>query len=473
MKCKSTGRKCDGYEAVPLGTYSWEELIQRSKPVPLGVPSADLVHLHGLMFFNRIVAPELNGPLKSSFWTHQVPQAAHNELAVRHAALAIGSLYQNFGNKQPLWPKPSRNIRAINHYNLAIKYLTKPGTSLDTVLIVCILFVCTEFLCGDAQAAITHVFHGLSLVDPSQSSSDTVSILRHLAIFPHFFSQGVPNMPIPDYPGWLIVDGAFKTLYHAEECLDSLACHTVRLMRMVEYHRLGIGPRLQSLESATLEQRRLEDDLEAWQAAFSELRRNLKTRAQHELCLLLLEMRWFVARIWASTCLSSDELIYDEFLASFVRIVELASQAKVQTSISGTVRGTFSFGMGFSPLLHFVVLKCRDLELRLTARSLMMTLSWSRESLWNCAEMYAIGTRIIEREHGVILSGDLSESEILQHDQRILPNVSQRILDSTLEAETQLCTDDHGAEICRRKIRFLVKSEVGLVQPVYDWVTIR
>lgn len=430
------------------------------------------MHLQGLTFFNRIVAVRLCGSFKR-FWTYEVPRAAHHEPAVRHAALAIGALYRNFDIQGLRRTKPPQSIEAINHYNSAIVHITKSATvSLDTVLLVCVLFVCTEFLRGDAQAAITHVAHGLCLADPSRTNSDVLSILRHLAIFPHFFQHGVPDMPAPDYTGWLIANGAFTTLHHVQECLDILACRTVRLMRMVEHHRFGLGPEFQSIESATSQQKLLEHDLETWQAAFCELRRNLKSRANHEPCLLLLEMRWLVARIWTSTCLSTDERIYDEYLASFTRIIELASQAKVQTNLSDTIQGTFSFGMGFSPLLHFVVLKCRFLELRLAAQSLMMDLASSRESLWDCATMYAIGTRIIEREHGIVLSTETSKPHIHQADLQDFPNDEQRIRDNALEADSKRFTDNHGAEIWKRKIRFLVKPGTGPVQSVYDWVRI-
>jgi hypothetical protein len=476
LKCRSTGRKCDGYEAPPPGSYSWEELLLWSRPVPRNVSGANLVDLRGLTFFNRVVASGLSGPLKSSFWTHEVPRAAYSEPAVRYAVLAISSLYQHFGDQRQLcMAKTSPSEDAICHYNSAIKYLTTPGiVSLDTVLLVCILFVCTEFLCDNAQAAITHVSHGLSLVDSSKSSSDIASVLRHLAIFPHFFSHGVPNVPLPDYPDSLAVDGAFKTLSHAQECLDSLACHTVRLVRMVDHHRLGIGPELQSRESGALKQKKLEEDLEIWRAAFYKLRRNLRSRTEHELCLLLLEMRWLVARIWASTCLSSDEMIYDAYLASFSRIVELGLQAKVQMSFSGTAPGAFSFAMGFSPLLHFVVLKCRYLVLRLTAQTLMRALSCSRESLWDFATMSAIGTRIIEKEHGIpVLSEEIVALQSSQDEQHVLPKDEQRVRDSALEADTEVWTDGQGTEMCRRKIRFLVKPGRGRVKAVYDWVTIR
>jgi hypothetical protein len=269
-----------------------------------------------------------------------------------------------------------------------------------------------------------------------------------------------------------MVNGVFTTLRHAQECLDTLACQTVRLMRMVEHHRLGIGPELQPLESATSQQKVLEQDLEAWQAAFCGLRRNLKSRTKQEFRLLLLEMRWLVARIWTSTCLSKDERIYDQYLASFIRIIELASQVKVQTALSGTVRGAFSFGMGFSPLLHFVVLKCRFLEIRLAAQSLMMALSCSRESLWDSATMHAIGTKVIEIEHGITLSMDPSTPQIPQGDGHVFPGDEKRIRDNALEPDIECCTDNHGTEFWRRKIRLLIKPGIGPIESVYDWVTI-
>ncbi|KEF53083.1 uncharacterized protein A1O9_10991 [Exophiala aquamarina CBS 119918] len=474
LKCRSTGRNCDGYEVPPPGSYSWEELLLRSKPVPQSVSSASFANLRGLTFFSRIVAPELNGPLNSSFWTQDVPQAAYSEPAVGHAVLAISSLYESFVvQRSSCTIESTLSNDAIRHYNSAIKCLTTPGpVSIDTVLLTCILFVCAEFLCGNAQAAITHVTHGFSLIDTSVTDSDVLSMLRHLAIFPHFFSHDIPNIPLPYYGDWPKIDGALKSLSYAQESLDSLSCHIVRLVRMADRHRLGMGPELQSFECAMLKQKALEQDLENWRSAFNTLRRNLRPRSKHELCLLLLEMRWLVARIWTSTCISPDEMIFDDHRESFYRIVELASQAKTQRNLAGSARGKFSFTMGFSPLLHFVVLKCRYLKLRLTALTLMWDLSCSRESLWDYATMYAIGTRIIEKEHGIpVLSPEkITEVRGCLSDQQALPRDWQRVRDSALEPDTKLFTDDHGTKIWRTKIRFLVKPGSGPVQAIYDWV---
>jgi hypothetical protein len=66
------------------------------------------------------------------------------------------------------------------------------------------------------------------------------------------------------------------------------------------------------------------------------------------------------------------------------------------------------FEMGFAPQLYFAVMKCRYLPLRLKALSLMKDKCCEREILWDSKAIYMAGKLIIEKEHGIQLTEDLS-----------------------------------------------------------------
>lgn len=478
LRCASTGRKCDGYNTVAPGSYSWDHLLQPQRSIsPVIGASREASELRGLAFFSRIVVPTLEGPLRGSSWSRTVLQASHSEPAVRHAALAISALLENFGRPQTTL---AANDIAIRHYNSAIKHLVaSDAPSLDIVLLVCILFVCTEFLRGDAAAAITHVVHGMSLLRSSGPSSDLASVFQHLSIFPHFFSQDTANIPPPTESTSNVLRELSQTPSEAHESLNLLLHRTIRLIRMADRHRLGAEVDaevdLGFLKSVTSIQQCLEKDLHLWWYTFSGVLIDSTFQTEHETysLSLLLEAQWLVAKTWSGACLETNEISYDAQKPNFERIIHLAALAKARGAVSGTNGAKFSFFMGFSPLLYFVVLKCRFLSMRLNALSLMMSLSCLREGMWDRATMIATARRIIEIEHEIDLSEDETKSgQSASMDLSSVPRDEQRIRDNMLEDDVQVYQDDHGKQVTKRKIRFLVKGESGRIEATCDWITL-
>ncbi|KID72971.1 Aspercryptin biosynthesis cluster-specific transcription regulator [Metarhizium brunneum] len=472
-RCTSTGRTCDGYMPPPPGCMSWDRLLSAPVPAsPSPCPEADDLELRGLAFYQQIVAPALCGPLDSSFWTKLVAQMVHAEPATRHAVLAISWLYENFGDggaeETRQGGRPGADDFAIQHYNAAISHLIGPQTScpadINTVLLVCILFTCIEFLRGDTESAISHSQHGISLLNSAADiRPELVRVFRHLAIFPYFFGGDVSTFPalLDAQPAAVGVD----TLDAALESLDCLLARAVRLVRATDDHRLGMGAREQPPEAVVHEKRSLEGDLDAWWSALEELRRggdHLVSEHHAPATLLVLEMRWLVCRIWASTCLALDETVYDDHGDGFARIVDVAARAEALAG-TPTRRGKFMFVMGFGPLLYFAVAKCRFLGLRLRALSLLGRLSCVRETLWDASTLYATGKRIVEIEHGI---GELTPEQVdaggVGMDQDVPPDEA-RVRDSAVE------DGDGEGDAAKRRVCFLVLGREG-IERMYDWV---
>lgn len=423
---------------------------------------------------------------------------------------------------------------AIRRYNSAIKHLVASKTmSVEMVLMACVIFICIEFLTGQGDVAIRHVTHGLTLLNNlTLASSKTelsvylTSIFCHLGIFPFFFSERIPD--IPDISssfnmGSIPVGLSFVSEIEAQAALDLLLCRSVRLVRMAAGHKFNTKPKpdfLLDLGTLVVQQTKLQDDLALWWYAFSAmpLRLNLSNEREMKMhthahdadndegVFALLEVRWLVAQIWSSTCLAVNETEYDAHFCSFQRIIHLAKQAKMKmktrtrttTSLVEPSRGIFSFTMGFGPLIHFVVLKCRYLPLRLETLALQPAIASLRESMWDCATMSAIGTRIVEMEHGIKLdvaaaidspssfpsssstststSASVAEIPVLIGDRpslNNLPSDGMRILDYSLEDIERIHIPGWGEEVVRRKITLVVKTKTGAIEDRQDWVLIR
>ncbi|QYT00138.1 Zn(2)-C6 fungal-type domain-containing protein [Trichoderma simmonsii] len=538
---------------APPPLFAGTAALNVSMSVPMALSStgrSDAAELRGFYFFVEVVAPALDGPLRGSFWTHTVPRVYIQESAVREATLAVSLLYeyhrigwqQQWENRSYPAAQSPRSVSmstnhhlygaAIRHYNSAIKHLVASKTmNVETVLVACVIFICIEFLTGQGDVAIRHVTHGLTLLNNlTLVSSETelsvylASFFCHLGIFPFFFSERIPD--IPDIPppfdiGSIPVGSSFVSETEAQAALDLLLCRSVRLVRMAAGHKFNTKPKpdfLLDLGTLVAQQKKLQDDLALWWYAFSAMHLRLNLSNEREMKVhthahdddndeeffALLEVRWLVAQIWSSTCLTVNETEYDAHFGSFQRIIHLAKRAKMKmktristtTSLGEPSRGIFSFNMGFGPLIHFVVLKCRYLPLRLEALSLQPAIACLRESMWDCATMSAIGTRIVEMEHGIKLdaaaavdspssfpsssstwtSASVAEIPVPIGDGSSLDNLPSnrmRILDYSLEDVERIHIPGWGEEVVRRKITLLVKTETGAIEARQDWVLIR
>ncbi|KAF7558758.1 hypothetical protein G7046_g5397 [Stylonectria norvegica] len=453
MRCKSTGRTCDGYRSPPTGSLSWDVLLRAQPSVS---PAADNTELRSLAFFRQAVAPVLSGPFDASFWTHLVTQVMHHEPAVCHAVLAISSLYENFS---PESLQPQHNAFAIRHYNKAIQLLLgDKAQTVDTVLVVCALFICIEFLRGDHEAAISHSRHGVHVLNTAQKPSRLAVVFCHMSIFPFFFGETISDFPLiaNDVPK---AAANFPSMIEAQYALDLLAVRSVRLVRDSDKYRLGVAAEEAPPPSLLDEQRQVGVDLDKWEKAFSRFSASRALNTHQDTASLALKMRCLVCRVWAENCLSHTETSYDKHKSTFEDIVNMGRVVLSNIEDGKAARPRFMFDMGFSPILHFVVTKCRHLKIRLAALNLMEALSCPRESLWDAGTMYTICKRSIELEHDVVLTSETIKGMIDGDDETELPSDAGRIRDYLLLNNSDLL----GRQIC-----FLMWSRSGGVEAKLD-----
>ncbi|KAI1757977.1 hypothetical protein F4782DRAFT_536670 [Xylaria castorea] len=400
-RCTSTGRKCDGYTADPTSSaLSWH----RPRHLFPNVNSAS--ERRCLEFFCEVAAPVLSGPLDPYFWTHLVLQFSQMEPAVRHSVVAVGSLYEQIRGHQGIDSLLSDDNLVLSHYNAAIRHL-KTMKNESLVLLVCILFVCIEFLRGSRAAATEHCQHGISILKRVEASFPWAKeylspIFRRLSVLPFFFrvvDRSQPNL--------LCLDDAilsFSSFSGAQFYLDGILGRTVRLVRRGDVYRLGcmiheaVSPDLIAEQDLT---RTLLDD---WHSNFVQL---ASKSSQSELttihrCNMLI--RYLICRVWVETAFEFHQTAYDKHIDLFRSIVDSATVVECLDYCAKPIK--FTFEMGFIPLLYFVIIKCRCLETRLRALSLMKRLGAVRENLWEMVTMFASARRIVEIEHGAILTDD-------------------------------------------------------------------
>ncbi|RVX66159.1 hypothetical protein B0A52_09888 [Exophiala mesophila] len=124
-------------------------------------------------FMSRTIF-KLPGAFETSFWTVLLPQACVSEPAVLHATLSLASIHK----RQALGLKPGAVSAGLVESDLfALRQYTRAMTDLrhrigddsrrsaDVALITCAAFVQLEYLRGCYQAGLTHLRHGLTVLE--------------------------------------------------------------------------------------------------------------------------------------------------------------------------------------------------------------------------------------------------------------------------------------------------------------------
>lgn len=426
-RCQSTGRKCDGYYLV-----SRTEL---SHIVPSRIPEVEDGSFRSLEYFQHVVAPVLSGPLGRSFWTHLVFQLAHQEPAARNAVITISSLYEQFGKGVKESRSPYNDGYAMRHYNSAIKDIISLKAhhpeQVDTAIIVSVLFSCIECLRGNKQAAVSHSRHGILLMNSSRPIAELASIFRHLSFVTLFSNECLAELPFLTNGGYPSAPTPFQTFAQAQEMIDWLGYHAVKLARLRDKYRTSPSSASKYTSYFSKEIRRLNIYLETWFTSFIPLRELSNSDLRYKSMARILEMRWLASKIWTNSFIENDETSYDAYIDEFEQIIEIAEQSPPREDPFWSRSPKFMFEMGFAPQLYFTVMKCRYLPIRLKALALMTSKCCQREILWDSNAIYVAGKRIIEQEHGIKLPEDLRLVGKMIEDPPAAPIDSHRLRDFT------------------------------------------
>ncbi|KAI2466315.1 hypothetical protein F4781DRAFT_406330 [Annulohypoxylon bovei var. microspora] len=461
-RCVSTGRKCDGYAPPPSTSgLSWH------RPRQLFPNVDDAGERRALQFFCQAAGPSLSGPMDPYFWTHLVMQFCTFEPAVRHSVVAISSLYEQMHSKPNSVRLLTDNRLALCHYNSAIREL-KSMNNEPLVLLVCILFVCIEFLLGNRAPAIEHCKHGVVILENVEASYPWTKkylspIFRRLTLFPFFFAIDKTS-----FPRLLGLDDelptSFESLEEAQFYLDGITTRTVSLVRRGDRYRLEDLRHIPVSPELLEEQEKIKSLLDGWYSRFLELKNipSASSWPEETVCNILL--RYDVSIIWADTTFEYEEMIYDKHIDRFRLMVARATELhSSQTSNPNhpQIAPKFIFEMGFMPLLYYAALKCRCLETRIQALSLMKKLGAPRESLWEASTMYAVGRRTMEIEHDFLFDEEGQPSTLPLYPD--LPPDEARVRDTTTSPVLVVQVDAQGQEIVGKMAGFFRRRPDGSI----------
>ncbi|KAM0547468.1 hypothetical protein ACHAPJ_010341 [Fusarium lateritium] len=182
-----------------------------------------------------------------------------------------------------------------------------------------------------------------------------------------------------------MIPSKFYCMEDAQYTMDDIFNRAVRLCYL-EHRRVPVD---------TSEERNLIfSQLETWQTLFQELHVDTASplyRAQESSLFTRIEL----CRLGFSADYDADEDT-DSFQSILQLVIRLSRDSHLYTSQS-------TFELAYTPMLFFIIMKCPDLEVRLTALRLMKRFESAKEGLCENEQMLDTSRTIIHQENGVAL----------------------------------------------------------------------
>ena len=427
--------------------------------------------LRAIGFFHHKTAPSLSSYFDADFWTRLVFQMSYAEPSIRHAMVALGALHEKRENGVRMVPAmfsgaiaaldddPMQLVKrfpidgeqfALNQYNKAIMHLSKrlnTESSTEVALLACILFVCIEFLRGDAEPAVKHFKSGMGIALSTLSSSEskharaTVERIRE-HMLPFFnrielLSTLFGNDASWDYPIELLdaVPDTFRNMREARDSIVHLANFSVRFIRYMKYRKYErfVLPDDVARQQAILRQ------YEVWGETLDKLLLSDEMTERELDAAKTLRIHQVVGLMWVRRSTTPEETKNDEEIKQFESAVDLAEAIQ---SIAGSCEqrqglnsSTFLFDMEIVSPLYYVSTKCRHPVIRRRAIKILKN-TQRREGLWDSNMAAAIAERIMAIEEVNLTSLDGSQ----------LPSEEDRIHNTQIKSEVGTNPKKH--DIC-------------------------
>lgn len=461
MKCKSTGRTCDGYDEISYGLDRGSGYRHTSKAVsrvllpsnasngasssdqwpekqhghmlkdlgPLMVlPATGSAQPDAMSFFEQISIKGLNEYHHSESWRNTLMFFSQTVPSVRHAAVALALMHRSQLDRQfgQLRSSIDWSRDALLHYNHAIRSLVQQiddtGTDSRSIsLLVCYLFYCFDHLAGNDTGAIKHLRAGVDIshkidrmmlnndqnCDDSHLSTDGM-VNRQVSRQIRRLDMQAPMMLVDWIPAGIqeattstfpISENGFLSLDQATDSLQGLLARAMRLFWEEQERSLpGVVP----LSSLAMKQTLLEQ-LERWSSLFEHLLQRdfsllLETTAYTQVTLLRLQHT--IAWILLSSLGPGGEMEYDNFTPQFQQCVALAKDiVAARERISESMQPTFTPEVGIIPVLYIIGVKCRHAPIRHEVVSILRRRPM-QEAVWHSTWAASVVARIMEIEEG-------------------------------------------------------------------------
>ncbi|PWY96242.1 hypothetical protein BO94DRAFT_580105 [Aspergillus sclerotioniger CBS 115572] len=431
LRCKSTGRRCGGYNAA-----NSLRIIQH---VPIGKTLQQVGQLTkneqtSVEFFQRYTIPSFGADLGACL----LP-AASSDPIIHSVAIAVGCMHRSF--TFPSTGGDNGSQFALRYYNKAIRELVLGGwhnsvRTSNTVLMACVLFFCCESLQGRYKAALQHAASGLRIIQQQQALSHASPKRAPAAIgrLFHTLESQILEIEGPVTIGADILSSEdtytardmIRTTANSDGIQHSFEILYNKLMRLDAIAEILEAPLKDGMPQNTPPASMLESELmkirldmqgwmirfDQWNAmVFGNQQHSPKTSTTYDSIMILNTWRVLIS-MYLRMDWPPSEMCWDRFTADFIHLLSFASailnphgstysfghhpspaSLTPQNDLgvvlppllpkpSNAVNSTFSLSLGIITPLYICATRCRDSKIRYRALSFLFCCR-RREGLWD------------------------------------------------------------------------------------------
>ncbi|GAB7325652.1 hypothetical protein MBLNU13_g09630t1 [Cladosporium sp. NU13] len=309
------------------------------------------------------------------------------------------------------------------------------SNSVDTALLVCILFVCVECLRGDYEPALNHFKGGMSIAlaaagtqGPNSRGHQTTAIREKLLPFFNrleLLGQVYGTQPTYEYglePSEALPQ-TFHSIVEARDSIVHLMNLSIRLIHSTRTSRYsnGITPTDRRYHSQLI------TSLHAWKATLDHHLLTAPPSTRLTEAATILQIQQLATLTWLNRSLVPQECAADADIPLYERAVSLAETLPSTAADSAQTfqhqPSTFLFDMETVSPLYLIAIKCRHPAIRRRAIAVLRR-RVRREGLWDSGKAAAIAERIVEIE----------EAELETLDGSVLPREEVRVRNSRIDS---------------------------------------
>ena len=379
---------------------------------------------------------------------------SQSEPAVRHALVAVGALderrdvyLQNVTYTKSIVIDPPldngdssqrgqhNDPFAISQYNKAIAHvanaMSSPSSnSIDTALLVCILFVCVECLRGDYAPALKHFRGGMSIAlaaagkeGPNSRVSQMTGIRERLMPFFNrleLLCQLYGQRPEYEYglgPSQTLPD-AFHSIVEARDSIVHMMNISIRLIHSTKFRRYSNEITLDDI----IQHNEIVSCLSAWKPTLDRFLATAPPSTHLQEAATTLEIQRIATLSWLNRSLVPEESTADADMPLYEQAVRLAESLRISPDYQNQTNpqtsktpppSTFLFDMEIVSPLYLVAIKCRHPLIRRRAIAVLRH-TVRREGLWDSVKAAAVAERVIQIEEKdlKVLDGSVLPEEV-------------------------------------------------------------
>ncbi|KAF5579287.1 transcriptional regulatory moc3 [Fusarium pseudocircinatum] len=411
QRCIGTGRKCDGYGDADSVTQ--QTLIIRERPPITRALNNDLgaeLSLHAFDYYRGHVSHQVGDTVDSDFWGDLVLRLAPTDPAIRHAISTISLMYaektkgtkDHCPNYRPAIVEYNKAILAVRSWPLATESRVKP-------LLVCLLFVCIEFMLGHEHqnAAKMHILQGRRLLaNIEDRKTPEMDIIRqYLApIYLRLAYVGNDRVEVPRHLLQMTTAPLkFASLADARCVLYYLVDIGFTLIYEVKsYRSKGANEETLDTEEDTLQSRykHLTRELANWRHAFQAYLAFSDLDESDTRTAKLLTQRHCLMIVFLDSMVSGSDYICDRNGLCDLSIATDCATFVVNYDMNIMQGPSFTFESEVVGPVYWIAAKCRQPTIRRRALELLYEREKTKrvESLTMIKHTIAMVTRVIEIE---------------------------------------------------------------------------